>query len=434
MRSSDFNPSYKSTASLPLQSSLVTIDEQKLYDIDNPSYWFNDLQQYRNIFEEIEHTALDQLFQEQLNHISHWYDYLKESQRTATIYTLLQQANPVQLKFFYDLIQNLLKESGPSNPLMINKINQQANLSFSSITAYTSKKDSTHSFSSNNIDKLSRIFDDSSSWYNNDEQPTFSKNSWLNLLQRQDSSVFDKTVDTSSKRRSSSIDALSNTSWTSFPAAATDNNQSSSLLLLPVSDQSKKQDWKRPLSICSVLSTRKNDNHHHQVSQPRKTQSSTTDYKYYSSIQYPPESIVISDNSSNITFDNRIHSTTTDTHMKRDTIDNKDAVNNYFKQHKRKEETTDINNFKNKRHYSYSFNNKYKYVNMGLLEDTTMWMKSLRLHKYNDIFGKMKWQDIVKLDEEGLKAKGVNALGARRKLLKVFEGVKEHCQTNSIEY
>jgi hypothetical protein len=31
----------------------------------------------------------------------------------------------------------------------------------------------------------------------------------------------------------------------------------------------------------------------------------------------------------------------------------------------------------------------------------------------------MHWQDLVALDDQGLENKGVNALGARRKLLKV---------------
>lgn len=37
---------------------------------------------------------------------------------------------------------------------------------------------------------------------------------------------------------------------------------------------------------------------------------------------------------------------------------------------------------------------------------------------------------MVKYDDETLLNKGVAALGARRKLLKVFEIVKEHCETN----
>lgn len=42
----------------------------------------------------------------------------------------------------------------------------------------------------------------------------------------------------------------------------------------------------------------------------------------------------------------------------------------------------------------------------------------------------MKWQDMLKMDDEALLGKGVAALGARRKLLKVFDQVKAHCQTN----
>lgn len=42
----------------------------------------------------------------------------------------------------------------------------------------------------------------------------------------------------------------------------------------------------------------------------------------------------------------------------------------------------------------------------------------------------MRWQDMIKLDDQGLQAKGVAALGARRKMLKVFENVREHCKKN----
>lgn len=37
----------------------------------------------------------------------------------------------------------------------------------------------------------------------------------------------------------------------------------------------------------------------------------------------------------------------------------------------------------------------------------------------------MDWQDIVVLDDAQLEDKGVNALGARRKMLKVFEQVRD---------
>lgn len=58
-------------------------------------------------------------------------------------------------------------------------------------------------------------------------------------------------------------------------------------------------------------------------------------------------------------------------------------------------------------------------TDLALLQDIPNWLRSLRLHKYTDNLKDMRWQDLVQLDDEGLEQKGVNALGARRKLLKV---------------
>jgi hypothetical protein len=60
-----------------------------------------------------------------------------------------------------------------------------------------------------------------------------------------------------------------------------------------------------------------------------------------------------------------------------------------------------------------------------LLQDIPAWLRSLRLHKYTDNLKDLKWTDLVDLDDEALEKRGVNALGARRKMLKVFEQVKE---------
>ncbi|KAF1843840.1 uncharacterized protein K460DRAFT_152295 [Cucurbitaria berberidis CBS 394.84] len=61
----------------------------------------------------------------------------------------------------------------------------------------------------------------------------------------------------------------------------------------------------------------------------------------------------------------------------------------------------------------------------SLLQDIPNWLRSLRLHKYTDNLKDLKWQELVELDDDGLEKRGVNALGARRKMLKVFEQVKE---------
>lgn len=65
------------------------------------------------------------------------------------------------------------------------------------------------------------------------------------------------------------------------------------------------------------------------------------------------------------------------------------------------------------------------FMDMELLQDIGAWLRSLRLHKYTDNLADLKWTELVQLTDEDLEARGVNALGARRKLLKVFEQIKE---------
>jgi len=64
-------------------------------------------------------------------------------------------------------------------------------------------------------------------------------------------------------------------------------------------------------------------------------------------------------------------------------------------------------------------------TDINLLADIPAWLRSLRLHKYTDNFKDMNWKDLVQLTDSDLEKQGVAALGARRKMLKVFEQVKE---------
>ena len=64
-------------------------------------------------------------------------------------------------------------------------------------------------------------------------------------------------------------------------------------------------------------------------------------------------------------------------------------------------------------------------VDPKLLDVVPGWLRSLRLHKYTPNFEGMSWKDMVAMDEAALEAKGVAALGARRKMLKTFEVVRK---------
>ena len=42
----------------------------------------------------------------------------------------------------------------------------------------------------------------------------------------------------------------------------------------------------------------------------------------------------------------------------------------------------------------------------------------------------MEWQQVVRMTDEDMLQNGVSTIGARRKLLKVFENVMRHCDEN----
>jgi hypothetical protein len=63
-------------------------------------------------------------------------------------------------------------------------------------------------------------------------------------------------------------------------------------------------------------------------------------------------------------------------------------------------------------------------VDPALLNDVPAWLRSLRLHKYTPNFAGCNWRDMVMMDDAALEAKGVAAVGARRKMLKTWEAVR----------
>ncbi|MCP8718548.1 MAG: hypothetical protein M5F18_04520 [Asgard group archaeon] len=63
---------------------------------------------------------------------------------------------------------------------------------------------------------------------------------------------------------------------------------------------------------------------------------------------------------------------------------------------------------------------------LELLNNIPAWLKLLRLHKYTEFLKDIPWRDLIELDNDQLEAKGVAALGARRKLLKAFDVVKNN--------
>lgn len=64
-------------------------------------------------------------------------------------------------------------------------------------------------------------------------------------------------------------------------------------------------------------------------------------------------------------------------------------------------------------------------ADISVLNDVPAWLRHLRLHKYTTNFEHSNWRDMVMMDDHDLENMGVAALGARRKMLKTFEAVRQ---------
>ncbi|WVR06092.1 hypothetical protein IAU60_003120 [Kwoniella sp. DSM 27419] len=63
-------------------------------------------------------------------------------------------------------------------------------------------------------------------------------------------------------------------------------------------------------------------------------------------------------------------------------------------------------------------------VDMRVLEDTSGWLRVLRLHKYTTNFERTSWREMIAMSDQDLQDKGISAQGARTKFLKVFYNVR----------
>lgn len=86
--------------------------------------WFEDLQHYEATLEEMAAASLDQNFKEELSAIEQWFRVLSEAERTAALYSLLQESTQVQIRFFITVLQQMAR-SDPSSAFLGQGINSE---------------------------------------------------------------------------------------------------------------------------------------------------------------------------------------------------------------------------------------------------------------------------------------------------------------------
>jgi len=60
-------------------------------------------------------AKLDDNFREELKAIEQWFSVLSNCERTTALYSLLQQATPVQIRFFITVLQQMAQKETPGN-------------------------------------------------------------------------------------------------------------------------------------------------------------------------------------------------------------------------------------------------------------------------------------------------------------------------------
>jgi hypothetical protein len=91
--------------------------------------WFEDLHHYEATLEEMAAASLDQSFKEELGAIEQWFKVLSEAERTAALYSLLQNSTQVQIRFFITVLQQMAR-TDPMNALLSPANPQQGELVF----------------------------------------------------------------------------------------------------------------------------------------------------------------------------------------------------------------------------------------------------------------------------------------------------------------
>lgn len=59
------------------------------------------------MLEEVEAASLDQGFKDELHNINQWLRCRSDAERTATLYTIVQNASQIQIRFLITVLQQL---------------------------------------------------------------------------------------------------------------------------------------------------------------------------------------------------------------------------------------------------------------------------------------------------------------------------------------
>ncbi|KAJ3416840.1 hypothetical protein HDV05_008425 [Chytridiales sp. JEL 0842] len=367
--------------------------------------WFEDLSYYERTLEQMAHAKLDDNFREELKAIEQWFSVLSDPERTTALYSLLQHTTQVQIRFFMTVLQQLAQKdpvalvshaagAGPGTsgaaqaaPSPVPKVQPGPIGSPVAVNPSINKNKTSVQTGSAVLDASRRLYDRSS-------DPTGSG------LSRPKTPVDDAIASANWALGPSNPPGLAGVQ-TRYPLAAGPDRSSGSLLN---NGGISGQPYNRPISPRPVSPIF--------VNPPTAIGSPAASNQRHPGDGWGHVNLGVGSGL-------KTPGSPSGAYAHSDYSDSYDEFGGEYSESKGK------GGHKEKGKIPET-------VDLELLRDIPGWLRSLRLHKYTTVFEGYTWKDIVKMSEDDLIARGVSALGARRKLLKVFDIIKAECQAKNI--
>ncbi|CEP15720.1 hypothetical protein [Parasitella parasitica] len=473
------DPRSSSSSSTARHSSAFSTNANEQFDgtdnkVNRLSTWYEDLEEYESNLEAMATATLDQTFQDEMQHVNQWFGFLSDAEKTATLYTLLQHSSQVQIRFFIHLLQELRKPK----PNTLNRGSERAsalanlNRRQPSIVAQQQQQNvNRHSFAMGDTQNLGKLFGTmGTDWFSSDDQ-TQSQHQHQHPLQqpqpratlnnRSQHQLRPKSVMELGGSGSSVLDSAFSNTWLKQRQPSLSNNvierprsaDISSWALPAVSASSNAANtsvaswkplqnqhdidihlWKDPMSIDPINSARRSSSAITSAAAATAASSNLRKTSFAASQYLNTQSNLSSLNASkpgasrSSSFESIVAN---DFGYGSDQSDASTSSRRFRQTHQQPAHMSAYSSGSSaSNNKPIPESNNEDHVDMDLIKDVPAWFRSMRLHKYNNIFEHMRWQDIIQLDDAALQDKGVAALGARRKMLKVFENVREHCRLN----
>ncbi|KAG5358504.1 Protein VTS1 [Yarrowia sp. B02] len=337
---------------LGAHQNTATVDSEK---------WLQDLELYNAILEEMATVSLDKDFKDELSSIEQWFGVLSDGERTAALYALLQQTNPVQIRFFITVLQKFGNMDFDGSPVGNSFENGQQ----TSAQPSPMGQGAMGQAMTGGLGGLGGLHTH--------------QNTHSNLNPNAHNPIY-APVGT-------------------FPSTPS-HKHTSSLSTEPIGSRR------------SMIATPEHD---------LNAQIANTTAMKLAALSTVSNRASLDDRSKRSSFHQHTNSQES-TPTKPGTPGGSPAPGTHslatpMKGHHQTPSTSSITQL--------SGSSASPATDIKLLRDVSAWLRALRLHKYTDCFKDMEWQEIVVLDDAQLEEKGVNALGARRKMLKVFEQVRD---------